>query len=44
MQVQSIVPGATGTWKITKLTHDLLANALFPGPWQSTIEASPYGN
>ena len=44
VQVQSIVPGATGTWKITKLTHDLLANALFPGPWQSTIEASPYGN
>ena len=43
VQVQSIVPGATGTWKITKLNHDLLANSVAPGPWVSSIEAIPYG-
>jgi len=43
VQVQSIVPGATGAWKITKLNHDLLANSVAPGPWVSSIEATPYG-
>lgn len=42
VQVQSIVPGATGVWKITKLTHDLLAFSVAPGPWTSAIEATPY--
>lgn len=41
VEVKSIVPGAEGTWKITKLTHSLVANANSPGDWFSEIEASP---
>ena len=42
VQVESSVPGASGLWKISKLTHDLLASSVSIGPWTSSIEASPY--
>jgi hypothetical protein len=38
IKVESLVPKATGQWKITKLTHDLSANK--PGNWESKIEAA----
>lgn len=41
VEVQSIVPGASGTWKITKLTHRLVAFSNSPADWFSEIEASP---
>jgi hypothetical protein len=36
-----VVPGAKGTWKITKLSHSLVANAVSAGDWFSEVEASP---
>ena len=42
VRVESVVPGATGTWKINKLSHNLLANASSSGPWTSAVEASFY--
>lgn len=41
VEVKSVVPGAEGTWKITKLSHSLVANANSPGDWFSAVEASP---
>lgn len=41
IEVDTVVPGAKGTWKITKLSHSLVANAISPGDWFSSIEASP---
>lgn len=41
VEVQSIVPGASGTWKITKLTHNLVAFSNSPAEWFSEVEASP---
>ena len=41
IEVDTVVPGAKGTWKITKLSHSLVANATSPGDWFSSIEASP---
>lgn len=41
IEVKSVVPGAEGTWKISKLTHNLSANSPTPGPWFSEMEASP---
>jgi len=38
IKVESLVPKATGQWKITKLTHDLAAYK--PGNWESKIEAA----
>lgn len=37
VKVESIVPGATGMWRITKLTHDLQAFDSLGGPWHSTL-------
>jgi hypothetical protein len=39
IKVESIVPKATGTWKITKLSHSLAAYQTKGGPWESAIEA-----
>jgi len=39
IKVESIVPKATGTWKINKLTHNLTAYTPQDGEWKSTIEA-----
>lgn len=39
--IDSIVPNASGTWLITKLTHNITANK--SGSWESNIEASYYG-
>ena len=41
IEVKSVVPGAEGTWKITKLSHSLVANSNAPGDWFSEVEASP---
>lgn len=41
IEVDTVVPGAKGTWKITKLSHSLVANAASAGDWFSSIEASP---
>lgn len=41
VKVESIVPGASGEWKISKLTHNLTANSVSPGPWNSVIDAAP---
>ena len=41
VEVKTVVPGAEGTWKITKLSHSLVANSNSPGDWFSSIEASP---
>lgn len=41
VEVDSIVPGAKGTWKITKLSHSLVANSNGSSDWFSNIEASP---
>ena len=41
IEVDTVVPGAKGSWKITKLSHSLVANAVSPGDWFSEIEASP---
>ena len=43
VKVESIVPRATGTWKITKLSHNLVAYKPDKGPWQSQIEAQYIG-
>ena len=39
VQVKSIVPRSSGTWKITKLSHTLSAFKPQGGPWRSDIEA-----
>ena len=41
VEVDTVVPGAKGTWKITKLSHSLIANSPSPGDWFSEVEASP---
>ena len=41
VDVKTVVPGAEGTWKITKLSHSLVANSNAPGDWFSEVEASP---
>lgn len=41
IEVDSVVPGAEGTWKISKLSHSLVANSPSPGDWFSEVEASP---
>lgn len=43
IEVDSVVPGASGTWKITKLTHNLAANSRNSGNWFSEMDASPIG-
>ena len=40
IKVESIVPRATGLWRITKLTHDLSAYNPGGGNWESQIEAA----
>ena len=40
IKVESIVPKASGQWKITKLTHDLSAYKPGGGNWESQIEAA----
>lgn len=37
VKVESIVPGATGFWRIIKLSHDLQAYDSGGGPWQSNL-------
>lgn len=37
VQVESIVPKASGTWRIIKLTHDLAAFDPEGGPWESRL-------
>lgn len=39
IKVESIVPKATGAWRITKLTHSLSAYEPGGGNWESQIEA-----
>lgn len=39
IKVESIVPRASGTWRITKLTHSLSAYVPGGGNWESQIEA-----
>ena len=41
IKVDSVVPGAEGVWKISKLSHSLVANSPSPGDWFSEVEASP---
>lgn len=41
IEVKTVVPGAEGTWKITKLSHSLVANSNAPSDWFSEVEASP---
>lgn len=37
VKVESIVPGATGTWRITKLSHDLSAYVI-GGAWKTAVD------
>ena len=41
IEVSSIVPKASGIWRITKLTHNLSAFRPGGGPWESSLEAAP---
>lgn len=43
IKVESIVPKASGVWKITKLNHSLSAYNPQGGPWESEIEAAYAG-
>lgn len=43
IQVESIVPRASGVWMITKLTHNVSAYVPGGGNWESQIEATFYG-
>lgn len=38
VKIESIVPKATGTWKVTKLSHSLSAYVPGGGPWETSIE------
>ncbi|MDR2947130.1 MAG: hypothetical protein LBV79_10340 [Candidatus Adiutrix sp.] len=40
MKMESIVPRATGVWKITKLSHSLSAYVPGGGNWETNIEAA----
>lgn len=40
IKVESVVPRASGVWRITKLTHDLSAYKPGGGNWESRVEAS----
>jgi hypothetical protein len=42
VKVESIVPKASGVWRITKLTHSLSAYEPSGGNWESQIEAQDY--
>lgn len=42
VKVESIVPKASGIWKITKLSHTLSANVTGENIWQSSIEGVQY--
>jgi hypothetical protein len=42
IKVESIVPKATGAWRITKLTHNITAYTPGGGNWESQIEAAYY--
>ena len=39
IRVESVVPRASGVWKITRLSHRLAAFSPGGGPWESRIEA-----
>ena len=39
IEVESIVPKASGTWRIIKLSHELHAFCVGGGPWESKITA-----
>lgn len=41
VKIESIVPGATGVWKIVKLSHELNAYGRQGGAWFSQVDASP---
>ena len=43
IELQSIVPRASGRWKITKLTHKLSAYMTGGGSWNTAIEAAYIG-
>lgn len=43
IDVQSIVPRATGQWFVIKLSHNLSANTPSAGPWETQIEGAPLG-
>ena len=40
VKISSIVPKSSGTWRITKVDHDLSAYDPKGGPWETTIEAT----
>lgn len=42
VKVESIVPGATGTWQVTKLTHNLSAYTM-GGAWKTILDGSYVG-
>lgn len=42
VKIESIVPRASGTWRITKLMHNLSAYVPSGGNWESQIEAQYY--
>lgn len=43
VRVESVVPRATGNWKITKLTHSINAYSAKSGDWKSSIDAAYLG-
>lgn len=44
IQVESVVPKASGVWRITKLEHSLSANEPGDGRWESRISAAYEAN
>lgn len=42
VKVESIVPGATGTWRVTKLSHNLSAYTL-SGAWRTSLDGEYVG-
>ncbi len=41
VEIESIVPKASGKWKITKLNHDLTAFTTGENPWETSFEGVP---
>ena len=40
IQVESVVPKSTGTWRVIKLNHIIAANIPAGGDWKTQIEAT----
>lgn len=44
VQVDSVVPRASGLWQVTRVTHNLGVNTSYKSPWLTEFDAVPYGD